>query len=286
MRPPAPPTHDDDELEPAADDPVGDGKETFTLYELPPIFVTADGDNSATVKKIEVVYVYKKLPSKQISYIDWRPIAELSDLKDLLEQFGAGTYCLQGRAHNRVATVKQIYHTVGSDTAAEIIPSRGAPARGELDVAKLATGIVAIASPILAIMTDLMDRRDKARAEDRHREEERRSDERRREDDRNQAFMTTMSQLMTARNSDLEAMVRAGNEARVVAAAPPAARLNDAFQDGQASVLEIIRTVKEEGLAGEDMESRVLGIVEAFATGKKKADADDAAPAAPNGAPT
>lgn len=264
MKPPPP-----DDLDDAGGD---DGREVIDTeggYPLPPIFCRdGDGDDDATTDEpIEYVYVHKKQPSKQMAFIDFRPAEQLSDLSQLLEQFGPGTYTLQGRAANRGRTLKQICVVVGSETA-ELMPGRvleHAP-RGALDLLKLAEG----AAPILAIVTTMLDRREAARREERELERQRLAEERRREDERSERYMTLMSQLMRARNEDLEVLVRE----KQAASAPSSARERTAFEDGLASALEMLKSAREEGIAGDDIETRLVGLAEAFVAGKKKADAD------------
>lgn len=272
MRPPAPstiPADDDDGADAVDVDHVDarDGKEVVTLYDLPELFCRGEDDQDApTTRRISTVFVQRKHPStKELAYIDWKPVEQLSTVQDLLDMFGPGTYRVQGRADDRKTVIKQIFHTVG-DAEPEVL---GLRRRGELertaaaprlDITQLAAAVTAIATPILGVLGGLMDRRDAARREERERDEK-----------RQEMFMTTMTQLMTARNSDLESMLRAAQ--RPSSANTPA----EAYQEGQAATLELIRAVKEEGLGGEDAETKILSLLESLAAGAKKGEGDAAA---------
>jgi hypothetical protein len=272
MKPPP-----DDEL----DDAAGDDREIVDTEggcALPPIFCRDGEDAATTDEPIEYVYVFKKQPSKQMSFVDFRPVDQLQDLNNLLEQFGPGTYTLQGRAANRGRTLKQVAVVVGSEHgdgsprgALEHVP------RGGFDLDKL----IATASPLVAIVTAIWDKREAARREEREAERIRQAEERRRDDERNERFMSLMTGLMKARNEDLETIVREKQQAN----APSSARERTAFEDGLASALEMLKSAREEGLAGDDLETRLVGLAEAFVAGRKKGDDDIASVVAnPNGA--
>ena len=234
---------------------------------LPPIFCREGDDDATTDEPIEYVYVFKKQPSKQMAFIDFRPVAQLEDLTQLLEQFGPGTYTLQGRAANRGRTLRQVAVVVGSEHG-EASPRGGLEhvARGGLDVGKL----IETASPLLAIVTAILDKREAARREEREAERIRQVEDRRRDDERNERFMSLMTGLMKARNEDLETIVREKQQA----SAPSSARERTAFEDGLASAMEMLKSAREEGLGGDDLESRLVGLAEAFVAGRKKAEAD------------
>lgn len=263
---------DVDEIDPR------DGKEVITTWDLPPIFVSGnDASDLPTTRRIEVVFVSRKNAAKELAYIDWKPIEQLEDISQLLDIFGPGTYRVQGRASDRKTVVKQIFHTVGAETQ-EVLSHRERAAlersarAPQLDLTQIVAAVTAIATPVLGVLGTLMDRRDAARREERERDEK-----------RAEMFMTTMTQLMNARNSDLEHMLKASQ--RPSSANTPA----EAYQEGQAATLELIQAIKDQGLAGEDSESKLISLVEAFMTGKTKADAEavaaaQAAQAAANGA--
>ncbi len=251
-----------DELEPA----VGDhrGKDVIELYELPALFCKEGTDNAPTTRPIVWAYVWKK-QGASLGFINWHPIEEMADLDQLRDVYGAGIYQVQGRGSNRKDTVKQVTVTIGAGEGT--MSHAPAPARAELDIVKLGGAIVAVATPILGLLKEMWDRSDEKRRAERQEDERRRSEERARDDARQQAFMQTMTGLMTARNSDLEAMVKAKQSGTVNGTA-------EAFADGQASTLEMLRVIKEEGLGGEDAESKIISLVGSFMQGKQQADKD------------
>jgi hypothetical protein len=279
LRPATPATIPDDELDALDDvddiDPE-DGKEILTTHELPELFCRGEeADDQPTLKRIATVFVQRKHPStKELSYIDWKPIEQLSTVAELLEQFGPGTYRVQGRADDRKTVIKQIFHTIG-DAEAEVLTMRGRGAlersahqASQFDLTKIVAAVTAISTPLLGVIGTLMDRRDAARREEREREEK-----------RQEMFMTTMSQLMNARNQDLEHLLKASQ--RPAAGGGSA----EAYQEGQATALELLRAAKEEGLTGEDLETKMLSLLESLAVGAKKGETDAAgAAAAANGA--
>lgn len=254
-------------------------------FLLPPILLRDDDPETTTThQRIAFIYVFKKQPSKQLAYLDWRPADQLNDLGDLLEQFGAGTYTLQGRGEDRRTTLRNHTVVVGSEHGELPHNARAAlerTGREQMDFTKIVSGVVAAAAPLLAMVTGVLDKREQQRREDREREEQRRREDRERDDARNERFMQTMTSLMSARNQDLEGLVRGLQEQRAQATAPAGSRERQAYEDGLASALEMIRTAKEEGLGGDDFETKMLGLVEAFAVGQNKAHGDVAAAVRP-----
>jgi hypothetical protein len=268
----------DDELEPG-DAPEGDHRapDQVDLYELPGMFVKEGTDNAPTTRPIVWAYVWKK-QGAALGFIDFHPIEEMADLDQLRDAYGPGVYQIQGRGANKKDTVKQVTVTIGAGAGAQVIPY-AAPqaARAELDIAKFAGIATTILTPLLTMWEGFSQRREERERARREEERAARAEEREREDARQNAFMTTMTGLMSARNQDLEALLRAQQAAPAPAAAGGA---RAAYSEGQADTLELIRAIKEEGLGGEDAESRIAGILEAMVVGKIKGDSDAAAAAA------
>ena len=261
-----PPEGDDGELE--LEEP-GDqrGRDVVELYELPPLFTKEGTDNAPTTRPIVWCYIWKK-QGASMGFIDFVPVEDLDDVDKLRDSLGAGVYQVQGRGANKKDVVKQVTVTIGGVQRAEVLAH--APARAELDFTKLAAGAVAALTPLLSLYESMSEKRE-ARERERRQEEQRLRDEaREREDKRNEVFMTTMTNLMGARNADLEALLKAQQAAGGVGSGG-GNKVIDSYNAGQADTLELIRAIKEDGLAGEDLESRLVGLFEAFAVGKNKA---------------
>ena len=255
--------HDDD------DEPeLVDGREVVNTYELPALFVKEGTDNAPTTRPIVWAYVWKK-QGASLGFIDFHPIEEMADLDQLRDAYGAGVYQVQGRGANKKDTVKQVTLTIGGSVRAEVIHAP-APSRAELDFAKLATAAVTVVTPLLTLWTSIQDKRDERERERREDERRHRDEERQREDARSNAFMESMTKLMGARMNDLEALLKAQQAAGGVGSGG-GNKVVEAYNSGQADTLELIRAIKEDGLAGEDLESRLVGLFEAFAVGKNKA---------------
>jgi hypothetical protein len=282
LRPAAPDVDDDDVGE--LDD---DDKEIVEQpgYEVPSIFLR-DGAATHTKEPIAFIYVHQKQPSKQMAYVDFRPVDQLQDLGDLLEQFGPGTYTLQGRGENRRQMMAQVTVVVGQELGQGVAGGRAMdrmPTREPMDLTKVVAGVAAAAAPVVSLVLGYLEKRDVERREDRDRERERMSEERRRDDERNERFMATMTGLMKARNEELTDRLTERQQQQ----APGEAREKKAYQDGLADALALIDEAKENG--GGDIETRVLSLIESFAAGKQKGDSDAekaiaAATAAANGA--
>jgi hypothetical protein len=262
---------DDGELE--AEIPEGRGPDVIDQYELPPLFAKEGTDNSPTTRPIVWAYVYKK-QGAQLGFLDFHAIEEMSDIDQLRDAYGGGVYSVQGRGANRKDTIKAVSITIGG--RADVVHQAPAATRAELDFTKIAGAAMAVLTPVLTIWESISEKREQR--EERRREDERRAraEERERDDARQTAFMQSMTQLMGARMTDLEALLKAQQAAGGGAAG---SKIHEAYSQGQAETLELIRMVKEEGLGGEDLESKVVGLVESFMIGKKKADEDVAAAA-------
>lgn len=264
-----------DELEPDEldDEPVRDRRprDVVELYELPPLFAKEGTDNAPTTRPIVWAYVFKK-QGAQMGFIDFHPIEDMADIAQLRDAYGAGVYAVQGRGANKKDTVKQVTVTIGGvERMAQVV--HAPPSRAELDLSKIASAAVAVVTPLLTLWERMNDRSETRRREEREAEDRRRADEREREDARQTTFMQTITSLMGARMTDMEALLKAQHAAGG-AGSSGGKRIAEAYQEGQADALELIRAVKSEGLGGEDSESKILGIVESFLVGKKKADED------------
>jgi hypothetical protein len=163
--------------------------------------------------------------------------------------------------------------TIGGAVRSAEVMQHTAPSRAEIDFAKLATAAVTVVTPLLALWQSIQDKRDERDRERRDDERVHRADERTREDARSNAFMESMTKLMGARMTDLEALLKAQTAAAAggVGGSGGGNKIVEAYNTGQADTLELIRAIKEDGLAGEDLESRLVGLFEAFAVGKNKA---------------
>lgn len=257
------PELDDDEPE------IQEGREVVDTYELPALFVKEGTDNAPTTRPIVWAYVWKK-QGASLGFIDFHPIEEMADLDQLRDAYGAGVYQVQGRGANKKDTVKQVTLTIGGAVRSAEVMQHAAPSRAEIDFAKLATAAVTVVTPLLALWQSIQDKRDERDRERREDERAHRADERTREDARSNAFMESMTKLMGARMTDLEALLKAQTAAGG-ASSPGGNKIVEAYNTGQADTLELIRAIKEDGLAGEDLEGRLVGLFEAFAVGKNKA---------------
>lgn len=246
------------------------GKDVVDQWELPAIFAKEGTDNSPTTRPIAYAYVYKK-QGAQMGFIDFHPIEEMSDVDQLRDQYGSGVFMIQGRGPNRKDTIKAVSVTIGG--RAEVMMHAPPAAKAELDFTKIASAAIAVVTPLLTLYESFANKRDER--DERRREEERRArvEERERDDARQTAFMQSMTQLMGARMTDLEALLKA-QQAAGGAGSSGGTKLHDMYAQGQADTMELIRAVKEEGLGGEDLEGRLVGLFEAFAVGKNKAKED------------
>lgn len=261
-------------------------RETIENYPLPAIFIELAGDNAPTLIEIKTVYVYKKTPSRKLSYINWFPITECDEPEKLLELCGPGTYCVQGRGIGRDNNIRQVYLSVGDEIEGPTYAHRAQLERtgsAKLNFTDLVSAAVAAATPLLGLWEGISEKREAQRAAERQEERERREAERTREDARNQTFMESMTKLMGARMTDLEALLKA-QQAAGGASSANGNKLQDAYQTGQTDTLELIRMVKEEGLGGEDLESKIVDLIGSFAKGRQQGEEDANAHQKANGA--
>lgn len=245
-------------------------------YDLPEIFLTAEGPNEQTDRLIEYIYVWRKNPGGTLTTLDWRPAAELPDARAIESTWGPGTYQLQGRAGDRRNTIRQIMIHVG-DTMRPAQVLSPVVQRAELDAVKLGSTIAAIVGAIASAVQPILDRSDAARREEREQRErdrvlerERMDRERQRDEERNQTLLTLITNLTKSRQDDLEALLRGQMASRGATAGGSA----EAYKDGQMDVLQMMQVLKEESPNPESFEIEMVKLVQAMVQGKNQARAD------------
>ncbi len=227
-------------------------------YPLPPVFCVDDPKmNQDTAHPIEVVLVSKKGKDRQFSYVDFRPIEKLQTLDDLLDQFGPGTFLLSGRLIDRRTIVLVRMQTVGHEESEEYRPAHAlAPqASGGMDLAKLIASLSALAGPVIALLQQNAEAR---RAEARAAQE--------REQRHHETLMQTVVQCLNARMGDIEGLANRGG-----AGAGGGGGSANTYRQAMEDALALIETLKGEG----DTDSRVLDLLQSFATGAKQGQGAD-----------
>lgn len=245
-------------------------------YDLPEIFLTAEGPNDPTDVPIEFIYVWRKNPGGTLTTLDWRPPNEIPDARSIEATWGPGTYQLQGRAGDRKKTIRQIMIHVGDTTRPAQVMSPVVQ-RAELDAVKLGTTIAAIVGAIASAVQPMLDRAESARREereqrerDRQLERERMDRERERDENRNQTLLTLITNLTKSRQDDLEALLRGQLSAKGSASTGS----GEAYREGQTDMLQMIEVLRDQAPDKESFEIEMVKLVQAMVTGKNQAATD------------
>jgi hypothetical protein len=258
-----PPPDEDAEPGPETIDATGE-----ELYDLPEVFLTADGPNEPTRDKITRIWISKKLPDKTLSSLDWRRAEDLASLKDLELAFGPGTYCLLGRGEkNGSLNLRKVYQTVGDPEeflhggarAMTRLPPPP-PAPRELDIGKIVTALAAIFAPIQTIYQTYAARQAEDRRIEREAQERRATEERERIDRHHTELMQVVTGIQNSRIEELHQRLAQPQQ-------KSGADSSAAYQQGQADAIAMLQAAKEEGLVSDGGEDKLLQIAMGFMSG-------------------
>ncbi len=262
-----------------ADDDAPSSQETVMTYEVPALFQDLDGKpDKPLLSPIEYIFVYEKRSDGRWGCIDCRPVAELHDEMDLLREFGAGTYMLQGRGADRRNVLRAASRTVGraepkGTRQAVAAPAPAIPSVPNIPISALSRDAVVAAITTLGGL--VLSYLEKAAA--------RATQERQQEADRQRLFVQGMktqsdetlkviTQLTQARIGDLEAIIRGSSSKGS----------GGLTMDTLADVAGFIDTVREGGGTEQSSEDRIAELLTAMLQGAKQGQED---PVRRNGAP-
>lgn len=248
-------------------------------FEVPTILLPDDREDTPSEKKIEVILVLKKL-KQGLTYLGWKPIAELQSLDDLMHIYGSGTYMLQGRAMDMRHNIRQRVVSVGAEEDSQ---SGGRPAlpppRYEVDIAKIVATVVTALTPILGLFQQADERRRSEAREVREREADRDRETREREREARERELAMLTQTLSSRNVELSELLK-GLLAQSGATTGGASDAK-AYRTGQEDALALLATLKETDMLGDGTETKILDLMQSFIVGGKQAQL----PPAPTGTP-
>jgi hypothetical protein len=238
---------------------------------LPEVFLTADGPNDNTDLRIDLVYISKKAADRTWPHLDVRPIDQIRSLKDLADAFGPGTFQLIGRnGEQRQRNIRIVYPTIASASggtdpgAIERAIMQAPPPARELDLAKIGGALAAIMAPLVALYEKSQDRQAADRAAEREAADRRAAEDRARDARAHETMMAVVTTALTSRNEDLRQMK---------STAPAGDAATDAYKDGQADTIAMLKQAKEEGLIADGGEGQMLELVTGFIQGAQHAKA-------------